>query len=119
MRHARPEDLVPLTDLLASLRELEGLTERKPGTFYRQSNAFLHFHADDAGLFADLKEHGEFERYRVTTKGEQQALLTRANAPSTPNPFWRRRSRSWRLVPTPEPMVSQAAAELSVHEHGC
>jgi hypothetical protein len=78
VRHARPDDLVPLADLLASLRAFEGLTERSPGTFYRKSNAFLHFHADDAGLFADLKEHGEFVRYRATTKREQAALMTKA-----------------------------------------
>ncbi len=78
MRHARAEDLVPLEDLLVSLRSLEGLTERSPGTFYRKSNAFLHFHADEAGLFADLKEHGTFTRYRATTKREQAHLLTRA-----------------------------------------
>jgi hypothetical protein len=84
MRHARPSDLEPLSDLLASLRSLDGLTERSPGTFYRKSNAFLHFHADDAGLFADLKEHGEFVRYRATTKREQAALLTRARHALTP-----------------------------------
>lgn len=78
MRHARPDDLVPLADLLASLRGLDGLTERSPGTFYRKSDAFLHFHADDAGLFADLKEGGAFVRYRATTKREQAQLLTRA-----------------------------------------
>jgi hypothetical protein len=78
MRHARPEDLVPLAGLLTSLRALDGLTERSPGTFYRKSNAFLHFHADAAGMFADLKEHGEFVRYRATTKREQAALLRRA-----------------------------------------
>jgi hypothetical protein len=80
MRHARPDDLGPLADLLGELRELDGLTERKPGTFYRRSNAFLHFHVDAAGLFADLKVDGEFQRFRVTTKAEQRRLLTRARA---------------------------------------
>ena len=78
MRHARPDDLEPLADLLASIRELDGLTERSPGTFYRKSNAFLHFHADPAGLFADLKLDGEFQRFRVSTKKEQGQLLTKA-----------------------------------------
>jgi hypothetical protein len=80
VRHARPDDLGPLSDLLASLREFDDLTERKPGTFYRRSNAFLHFHVDPAGLFADLKVDGEFQRFRVTTKAEQRRLLAKARA---------------------------------------
>ena len=78
MRHARTADLEPLAELLASVRELADLTERSPGTFYRRSNAFLHFHVDPAGLFADLKVDGEFHRYRVSTK--------RNSAPSSPKP---------------------------------
>ena len=78
MRHARPDDLEPLTDLLASLRELDGLVEKSPGTFYRKSKGFLHFHIDPAGIFADLKVGDHFERYRATTKAEQRKVLTRA-----------------------------------------
>ena len=78
MRHARPDDLDPLAALLGDLRRIDGLSERSPGTFYRGSQAFLHFHADPAGLFADLKVDGEFVRSRVTTRREQRALLTAA-----------------------------------------
>lgn len=78
MRHARADDLGPLAALLEELRALPGLSERKPGTFYRGSHAFLHFHVDPAGLFADLKQDGEFVRYRVTTKREQRTVLTQA-----------------------------------------
>jgi hypothetical protein len=78
VRHARPDDLGPLDDLLAQLRGLDGLVERSPGTFYRRSKAFLHFHVDPAGLFADLKVGGQFERRRVTTKAEQRQLLKHA-----------------------------------------
>ncbi len=78
MRHARADDLGPLHDLLAQLRTLPGLKERSPGTFYCGSNAFLHFHVDPAGLFADLKQDGQFTRYRVTTQREQSRLLTQA-----------------------------------------
>ena len=79
MRHARSDDLDPLTALLAELRTIDGLTERSPGTFYRGSQAFLHFHADPAGLFADLKVDGEFVRSRVSTRRERRALLTAAH----------------------------------------
>ena len=78
MRHARPDDLDPLTALLVDLRSIDGLTERSPGTFYRGSQAFLHFHADRAGLFADLKVDGEFVRSRVSARREQRALLAAA-----------------------------------------
>lgn len=78
MRHARPEDLGPVRELLADVRRIDGLTERSPGTFYRGSKAFLHFHADPAGLFADLKIDGEFVRSRVTTTREQRSLLAAA-----------------------------------------
>jgi hypothetical protein len=78
VRHARPEDLEPLTGLLEDLRRIEGLQERSPGTFYRGSKGFLHFHADPAGMFADLKVDGEFVRSRVTTVREQRALLAAA-----------------------------------------
>lgn len=75
MRHARTEDLGPLSDLLASLRAVHGLVERKPGTFYRRSKAFLHFHVDPAGMFADLKIDRAFERFRISTHAEQRRLL--------------------------------------------
>jgi hypothetical protein len=78
MRHARPDDLEPLAELLASLRELDGLVERTPGSFYRKSKGFLHFHIDPAGIFADLKFGDRFERHRATTKAEQHKLLTQA-----------------------------------------
>lgn len=58
----------------------DGLVEKSPGTFSRRSKAFLHFHVDPAGLFADLKEGDDFERYRVATKAEQRRLLTKVRA---------------------------------------
>ena len=78
MRHARVEDLEPLTELLSRLRTIDGLTERSPGIFYRRSTGFLHFHADPAGMFADLKVDGEFVRSRVSTVREQRAFLAAA-----------------------------------------
>jgi hypothetical protein len=80
VRHARDEDLDAVDSLLARVRELPGLTERTRGTFYRKSEGFLHFHADRAGMFADLKVDGAFQRYRVSTVREQRALLSAAKA---------------------------------------
>jgi hypothetical protein len=39
----------------------------------------LHFHEDPAGLFADVKLTGTFERLRVSTAAEQRRLVTRAH----------------------------------------
>ena len=76
MRHATPDDLVPIEALLRDLRSVSGLVERTPGVFYRRSRAFLHFHADPSGLFADVRLDGEdFERIPVNSPGEQAALL--------------------------------------------
>ena len=77
MRHARAEDLEAIEPLLEQLRAIGGLTEKSPGIFYRGSKAFLHFHADGADTYADVKLTTEaFERTRVTTKAEQRALVT-------------------------------------------
>ena len=77
MKHAKDEHLDQLEALLEQLRKLEGLKEKKRGIFYRKSKAFLHFHDDPAGLYADVRLDVLFERFRVSTKGEQQALLAR------------------------------------------
>jgi len=77
MKHAGDDALTTLADLLDAIRDCEGLKEPKRGTFYRQSSGFLHFHEDAAGLFADLKVDGEYQRFRVNTVAERRALLRR------------------------------------------
>ena len=80
MKHAGPDALASLEPVLSRLRRHSALVERTPGTFYRQSKAFLHFHEDDAGLFADLKEDlVSFSRHRVTTQSERKVFLARVN----------------------------------------
>ena len=61
--------------MLDDIRGVPGLTERKPGTFYRGSKAFLHFHVDPAGLFADVRPAGEWQRLPVGTAAQQRVLL--------------------------------------------
>jgi hypothetical protein len=78
VRHATPVALDRLEPLLAEIRALGGgLVERKRGTFYRRSRAFLHFHEDPAGEFADLRVGAAFERFRVTSERERRAFLRR------------------------------------------
>jgi hypothetical protein len=80
MKHAGADALDGLDDLLVAVRLRSELTERKRGTFYRKSSAFLHFHEDPAGLFADLKVGGDWERLRVSTADERAVVLARLEA---------------------------------------
>lgn len=76
MKHASAATLQFLEELLVRLRGLPGLTERKPGIFYVKSRAYLHFHDDPAGIFADAKlTDGEFQRFPVNTAQEQEVLI--------------------------------------------
>jgi hypothetical protein len=75
MKHAGPEALDGIDDLLVRLRRHAVLAERKRGCFYHKSAAFLHFHEDPEGMFADLKIDGDFRRFRVSTRAEQAAFL--------------------------------------------
>jgi len=77
MKHAGPSALDQIEPLLARIRQLEGLKEPKRGTFYRGSSAFLHFHEDPAGMFADIKLDGDFVRLRVNTRKEIDTFLAR------------------------------------------
>jgi len=51
------------------------LVEKRPGIFYVSGKAFLHFHEDPAGLFADLRLGGDSQRFPVNSPEEQAALL--------------------------------------------
>ena len=76
VRHATPDDLEQVHALLERLRAVPGLVERTPGTFYRRSRAFLHFHHDPSGMYADARLHDDdFERFRVSTAKEQARFL--------------------------------------------
>jgi hypothetical protein len=80
MRHATAATLHALEPLLEAIRGLPGLVERKRGTFYRKSKAFLHFHEDSAGIFADVKLADDFVRLRAQTRAERRELLRRIRA---------------------------------------
>lgn len=77
VKHADDSALDDLEGLLAKLRGIGELVERRRGCFYRRSRAFLHFHMHPAGLFADVRldPTDGFERVRVSTKTEQKQLL--------------------------------------------
>ncbi len=80
MKHAGPQALDQLEPILAEIRRLEGLREKKRGAFYRGSSGFLHFHEDPAGFFADLKIGDDFARFPINSKSQTQTFLRRAAA---------------------------------------
>jgi len=66
MKHATPATLAQLEGLLDRLRGLPRVIERRPGVFYVKGKAFLHFHEDPAGIFADVKVGSDWKRLAVT-----------------------------------------------------
>lgn len=82
MKHAGPAVLDSIEPLLAQLRALPGLTEKSRGAFYRKSRAFLHFHEDPKGLFADIRmaDGSDFERLDVTSDAARADLVEIARA---------------------------------------
>jgi len=75
MKHATATALDALDGLLGQLRQVPGLAERKRGLFYRGSSAFLHFHEDPAGFFADVKLGAGWQRMPATTPAQRRALV--------------------------------------------
>jgi len=77
MRHATAAALDQIDALLQQIREVDGLVEKKRGIWYRKSKAFLHFHEDPAGIFADVKLDGDFERFPANSQREKRELVRR------------------------------------------
>ena len=75
LKHASHQTLDLIEPLLDQLRGFGELVERKRGIWYHRSRAFLHFHEDPAGVFADLKIGPAFRRFRVNTARERRELL--------------------------------------------
>ncbi len=82
MRHARDQDLDRIDDLLAQVRTLPRIVEKKRGVFYLKSKGFLHFHEDPKGMFADLTgaDGRGFDRIDVTEPAGQAELMAMASA---------------------------------------
>lgn len=79
MKHAQDAALDRLNDLLELLRQRPLLQERKRGVFYRGSRAFLHFHQDPSGLYADVRPADDWERFDVTAPDDWKALIGRVD----------------------------------------
>jgi N-acetylglutamate synthase-like GNAT family acetyltransferase len=77
VRHATDDDLDHIEALLAELRGIPQLRERKRGSFSRGSRAFLHFHEDAGEFYVDVRLESAFERVKVTSATEQAEFLAR------------------------------------------
>ena len=75
MRHAGPAALDVLDHLLALVRGRADLREKQRGVFYRKGKAWLHFHEDPDGLFADLRVGEDWQRFPVSDADGRAALL--------------------------------------------
>jgi hypothetical protein len=75
MKHAGADALIVLSDVLEAVRSRAVLVERRPGIFYLRGRAFLHFHEDRAGLFADLRGGEDWERFPVNNPKEREQLV--------------------------------------------
>lgn len=77
MPRADSDALLLLAPVLRQLRDIKGVREERPGIFYARREAFVHFHEDANGLFADLKKSGGsgFDRYPLATPAQQRKLV--------------------------------------------
>jgi hypothetical protein len=75
VKHAGARALDALGALLKSLRARNALVEKRPGIFYVRGRAFLHFHEDRGGLFADLRQGGDWQRLPVNDPEDHARLL--------------------------------------------
>jgi hypothetical protein len=79
VKHASAAALNKLEDVLDDLRSRGGLRERKRGVFYRGASAFLHFHEDPAGLFADMRTASGWERFPLNTRDQKRILVRKVD----------------------------------------
>jgi len=77
---ADADALRTLQPVLRQLREIKGVKETQPGTFYARRDAFIHFHNEGGVLHADLKKPGGsgFNRFPLATPAEQRRLVDEA-----------------------------------------
>jgi hypothetical protein len=80
MARAGADALRTLLPLLRQLREIKGLKETQPGSFYARRDAFIHFHDEGGVLHAELKKPGGsgFDRFALATPADERKLVEEA-----------------------------------------
>jgi hypothetical protein len=84
MKHAGPAVLDQLEPLLARIRATGALKEKSRGIFYLKSRAYLHFHEDPAGTFADIRavDGRDFDRFKLDAAAEDEIFARIASLPT-------------------------------------
>ena len=77
MKHATSESINKISSKLELIRGLDNIKEKKLGTFYKKSSAFLHFHEDVAGFFADLKINNIWQRFEVNNDNDWEVHISK------------------------------------------
>jgi len=82
MKHAGAAALDQIEPLIARIRAIPALREKSLGIFYVKSRAFLHFHEDPKGLFADVRsaDGKGFDRFKVDEPASWDGFLEVAKA---------------------------------------
>jgi hypothetical protein len=82
MKHAGSAALDALEPLLTRLRAITPLKEKARGVFYLKSRAFLHFHEDPSGLWADIRAPSatDFDRIRADDEDGPARIIDRVRA---------------------------------------
>ena len=80
MARADAEALRALLPVLRQLRDIKGVKETQPGTFYVRRDAFIQFHDEGGVLHAELKKLGGsgFDRFALATPADQRKLVDEA-----------------------------------------
>lgn len=60
MAHCPSDQLADVPAVLATLRALPGIAEKKPGIFYWRSKGFAHFHLKAGRRWADIRDGADW-----------------------------------------------------------
>ena len=76
MKHAGAAALDGIEPLLGKIRAAGVLREKSRGRFYLKARAYLHFHEDPAGMFADIRamDGKDFDRLKLDRAAEREIL---------------------------------------------
>ena len=83
MKHAGAAALDGIEPLLGKIRAAGVLREKSRGIFYLKARAYLHFHEDPTGMFADIRaaDGKDFDRLKLDRAAEREILARIAALP--------------------------------------
>ena len=67
--------------LLKEVGKSKNLVEKNSGVFYNGPQAYLHFHEDSDGIFADVKKEGKWIRLKVPARKDWKRFSRKLTPP--------------------------------------